>query len=276
MPLFIARSWADPIKMLKCVHELHVSLSRSARPPLPRHALTLRRPSALFLSTAAQEKPEKVSSVTLTTLSSIPTWVRTPLDRELCLCRTPREVLDLTHSRHCEVRQLYYAIVVLHSLVKSQEYCLKDFGDDARFKSLLKTLSESFSSAEFSFRAYQSLLEMGIPPASEVLNSLSRRMAENLRRMNVSLIVRVLDFVASRSKQQQTAEERRLVEACVNNLQLRWVEFCNLKHVLFALKHHSLFTPEFLTNVEDKTIELLEKESPQNLSKVRQTHSLLK
>ncbi|CAG0897293.1 unnamed protein product [Darwinula stevensoni] len=261
-------SWADPVKMLKCVHELHMSWSRSARSSLPQHALALRRPSASFLSTAAQEKPEKASSVTLTTLSSIPTWVRTPLDRKLYLCRTPRDVLDLTHTRYCEVRQLYYAVVVLHSLVKSQEYCLKDFEDDARFKSLLMTLSESFSSAEFSFRAYQSLLEMGIPPASEVLSSLARRMAENLRRMNASLIIRILDFVVSYPKQQQTPEQRRLLEACVNNLQLRWVEFSNLKHVLAVLKHHSLFTPEFLTNVQDKTMELLDKESPQNLSKV--------
>ncbi|ROT83779.1 hypothetical protein C7M84_022962 [Penaeus vannamei] len=151
----------------------------------------------------------------------------------------------------------------------------KDLESDEDFTKLLKILEKGIPQLSPSalLDGLKSLLNLGIDSNSYLIQSLENEVLWNVRKVSMPLLLSIVVFQA---KHQHTDLQRKVLRESVETVQRRWVEVRGVKDIQVIYNHHGVFNLEFISRIDDRTIELAEEMSYTDLSRLLCTLATVK
>ncbi|XP_042866477.1 FAST kinase domain-containing protein 4-like isoform X2 [Penaeus japonicus] len=143
----------------------------------------------------------------------------------------------------------------------------KDLEKDADFIKLLKTLEKETMhlSPSSLLEGLKSLLNLGVDSNTYLIQSLENELLWNIRKVSVPLLLSIVVFQV---KHQHTDLQRKVLRETVEAIQRRWVEVRGVRDIQVIYSHHTVFSLEFISRIDDRTIELAEEMSYADLSRL--------
>ncbi|XP_047472466.1 FAST kinase domain-containing protein 4-like isoform X2 [Penaeus chinensis] len=143
----------------------------------------------------------------------------------------------------------------------------KDLECDADFIKLLKTIEKGIAQLSPSalLEGLKSLLNLGMDSNTYLIQSLENEVLWNIRKVSMPLLLSIVVFQV---KHQHTDLQRKVLRESVETVQRRWVEIRGVKDIQVIYNHHEVFNLEFISRIDDRTIELAEEMSYTDLSRL--------
>lgn len=180
---------------------------------------------------------------------------------------TVDKLLSYAEKIDMEGKHAIYILQQLNKWIEDGQTNLDEFSNDIRFLTVCDTLRKdcqrmTHSSVLFALR---NLLEIGMPPESEVVRFYENEVLWKARKMNLKALITCLTF---QKHYQHTELQISVLKEIIQIIQKRWFEIVDASDVIRLLHHSDLFDEDFLSKVEDRLLELMKDMNIVELHKV--------
>jgi len=170
--------------------------------------------------------------------------------------------LNLGNANTVFVQKACNAITNMGHLKREKKIDKTDYFDDERFKRLIKTMETNHVTKVETMSIVSSLKalkELEIDDESFVVQNLENSLIWNTRACPIKELVMMMSFCINRRK---TEGQNKLFNEVCKSLERRWVEIKDGKVFASLLYYNDQFSPQFLSKLEDRMIEVVEDLSP--------------
>jgi len=196
-----------------------------------------------------------------------PYWAQTPLDQMILKANSVQSLFKLFEKNSLSITQATNVVAALAKLSIQNQIDPGEILGNEKFRDLCTIIDSNIRNMNnyTLLSTLRSLLNMGIPPETFIVQSLETELLWKIRKLNLRLMVQVLSF---HLPYQQTELQRKVVAEALEKIQQRWFEISDPREIVSLLKLCSHFHVDFINKLEDRTIELLDKMAVEDLQKI--------
>lgn len=170
---------------------------------------------------------------------------------------TPKEVLKLWKNLGGSANQAAMCLVQINKLsVETGGKTDSSILSDPRFADLLKAVHSQVSMVHNNtlVSVLRALCNLGVPPRSQVLQSLQNETLWRLRRLNVRHLTNMVDWTSGHPDYKDGND--LLTSAALKSLELRWTELTEPRTIRLLMTRAARHSPVLMDKLEDKSLEM--------------------
>lgn len=194
----------------------------------------------------------------------------TELDELVKKAEVPEDILMAWDEHRGNGNQAANALInwtlLVHSMKGKSKEQLPKLMMDSRLLNMMTTISQQVSLVWNGklVSVLRALWIMGVPSDDSVLRSVQTEVLWRVRRLTYKQLSHLVEWGAGRKNQ----EDMVLMNAALNQLELRWTEIADAKTVISLVSRGADIPPTFMDRLADKALELAEGLSAEEICKI--------
>ncbi|XP_023233363.1 protein TBRG4-like [Centruroides sculpturatus] len=177
-------------------------------------------------------------------------------EQEMNNANNVEQLLSFSDKIDITGRSAVQILQMLNKWIISGQTNLTEFNDDLRFHTICNVLRRDCQKMTHNsiIFALRNMLEMGLPPESDLVRFYENEMLWKARKMNLKTLITCM--IVQR-RYQETDLQVEVLNKVVQVIHKRWFEIADASDVIRLLQNSDLLDEEFVDRVEDKLLELL-------------------
>lgn len=224
-----------------------------------RRSALCRHTSYAFMNFASKKSTRLEENVNPRTTGS-------GVDDQILSAGSPGSVFDQINEK-MTVNQVSNAITMLSKWKTDNILTSEQIIKNKKFSYLCQVLEDNFHQVNAGTLLFtlKNLLNIGVSADEHVVQTLENQVLWILGKMTFKNLVNLLSFHV---QFQESPLQKRVVFEAVRRIQLRWFEMDRPRDIIQLFKCISYFPDEFIDKLEDKAVEIAEKMSAEEASKL--------